>query len=298
VTESVNSTTETVTEALQPVTESVNSTTEAVTAALQPVTESVGSTTETVAAALQRVTESVNSTTETVTDALQPVTESVGSTTEAVANPLLETPDPTPGTLTEIAQPLGESVALPADRVPERIDGPVFEVPGLAPTEQPVEPAGAPDLVPLEGSVTDSLIAVDLSQTLPVLGAVGIAAATAVVIARGLSAPSTPLVFTNVRLIPCIASATAQHVTATTAAASSHVGSTVTRVIPPIVGGTVGSIADGFDRAVQGPRDESGDGLTDSRLLVQLGMLLGFAYLAFLTVWFWATRLRWPRNTV
>jgi hypothetical protein len=34
----------------------------------------------------------------------------------------------------------------------------------------------------------------------------------------------------------------------------------------------------------------------DSRLVMQIGMLLGVVYLAFLTVWFWATRLRWnPR---
>jgi len=43
--------------------------------------------------------------------------------------------------------------------------------------------------------------------------------------------------------------------------------------------------------------DEDGDGLRDSRLLAQLGIVLGMVYLAFLTVWFWATRLRWnPRD--
>ena len=30
---------------------------------------------------------------------------------------------------------------------------------------------------------------------------------------------------------------------------------------------------------------------------MQVGMVLGTVYLAFLTVWFWATRLRWsPRS--
>jgi hypothetical protein len=29
---------------------------------------------------------------------------------------------------------------------------------------------------------------------------------------------------------------------------------------------------------------------------VQLGMLLGVVYLAFLSVWFWATRVRWNQR--
>ena len=38
----------------------------------------------------------------------------------------------------------------------------------------------------------------------------------------------------------------------------------------------------------------SSAGLGDSRLMLQIGVLLGLAYLVFLTVWVWATRLR-PR---
>jgi hypothetical protein len=34
------------------------------------------------------------------------------------------------------------------------------------------------------------------------------------------------------------------------------------------------------------------DGLRDSRLMTQIGMLFGFVYLGFLTMWFWATRRR------
>jgi hypothetical protein len=55
------------------------------------------------------------------------------------------------------------------------------------------------------------------------------------------------------------------------------------------------AVRDGFLRGAgrQGTED---DGMSDTRLLMQLGMLLGTVYLAFLTVWFWATRLRWnPR---
>ena len=35
---------------------------------------------------------------------------------------------------------------------------------------------------------------------------------------------------------------------------------------------------------------------SDGDLLLKLGVVLGTVYVAFLTVWFWATRLRWnPR---
>jgi hypothetical protein len=59
------------------------------------------------------------------------------------------------------------------------------------------------------------------------------------------------------------------------------------------------AIRDGFLRGAGQPGTGIGtrdDGASDTRLLMQLGMLLGTVYLAFLTVWFWATRLRWnPR---
>jgi uncharacterized protein YoxC len=53
-------------------------------------------------------------------------------------------------------------------------------------------------------------------------------------------------------------------------------------------------IRDGFLRGVSGSED---DGASDTRLLMQIGMLLGSAYIAFPTVWFWATRLRWNPRT-
>jgi hypothetical protein len=54
-------------------------------------------------------------------------------------------------------------------------------------------------------------------------------------------------------------------------------------------------IRDGFLRGATGSADD--DGASDTRLLMQIGMLLGTVYLAFLTVWFWATRLRWNPRT-
>jgi hypothetical protein len=37
-----------------------------------------------------------------------------------------------------------------------------------------------------------------------------------------------------------------------------------------------------------------GEALADSRLMIQIAMALGFLYAAFVSVWFWATRLRAP----
>jgi hypothetical protein len=37
------------------------------------------------------------------------------------------------------------------------------------------------------------------------------------------------------------------------------------------------------------------EGLTDTRRLVQIGLVLGMAYVAFLTFWFWGTRGRGRR---
>ena len=50
-------------------------------------------------------------------------------------------------------------------------------------------------------------------------------------------------------------------------------------------------IREGLERSIRGG-GEIGEPLRDSRLMVQIGMLLGFAYLGFLAVWFWATRGR------
>jgi hypothetical protein len=40
-----------------------------------------------------------------------------------------------------------------------------------------------------------------------------------------------------------------------------------------------------------------GGSLTDSRLMIQIGMMIGFVYTAFVSVWFWATRLRAPTGS-
>jgi hypothetical protein len=39
-------------------------------------------------------------------------------------------------------------------------------------------------------------------------------------------------------------------------------------------------------------RHENPENLRDTRLMTKIGLLLGMGYLLFLTVWFWATRIR------
>ena len=151
----------------------------------------------------------------------------------------------------------------------------------------------------------------DLAQVLPIAITLGIASVGAGVIARGGLSPAASIAFTNVRLIPCIASDAVQRIvpsfgggtgsgtsgTSHQANGTSHRG----RVVPSgrqSGGGMIDVIREGFDRSVGrvGP-DEDGESLRDSRMLAQLGMVLGIVYLSFLTVWFWATRLRWnPRK--
>jgi hypothetical protein len=47
----------------------------------------------------------------------------------------------------------------------------------------------------------------------------------------------------------------------------------------------------------RGVIDADGEAAKDSRLLIQVAMLLGMVYVAFLTAWFWATRLRPGRSS-
>jgi hypothetical protein len=46
-------------------------------------------------------------------------------------------------------------------------------------------------------------------------------------------------------------------------------------------------------RQAENPQYQSSSGqYQDGELMLQIGIVLGLAYLAFLTIWFWATRLR------
>jgi hypothetical protein len=122
-------------------------------------------------------------------------------------------------------------------------------------------------------------------------------------------ATNARLAFPNVRLIPCVAAlAVEQTVGAIVAPAAALVGGggSVGEGLPARAGhhAPTGATAvrEGFVRvkeaaAAGGSGVRSALNEVDERtLMMRIGMLLGLAYVAFLTVWFWATRLRWNGN--
>jgi hypothetical protein len=107
--------------------------------------------------------------------------------------------------------------------------------------------------------------------------------------------------FTNVRLVPCLVGSAVERTAivgtqAVSGFGSGDGGSKATgrkrTAVPEVVGTIVDPIRDGFEKAVARNGDEDAEGLRDARLLMQIGIVLGTVYLAFLTVWFWATRMR------
>jgi len=133
------------------------------------------------------------------------------------------------------------------------------------------------------------------------------------------------VVFTHVRLLPCLIKESVAHHAAPIAGALTGSGpagpqlAAAAPVAAPVVAaqgavadasavdpgdivdsgrfglfrGLGASFGEGFDAALDGNR-EIADAVGDSRLMIQIGLALGFLYAAFLSVWFWATRLR-PR---
>jgi hypothetical protein len=124
-------------------------------------------------------------------------------------------------------------------------------------------------------------------------------------------ATNARLAFPNVRLIPCVAAlAVEQTVGAIVAPAAALVGGGGGGSVGEDLPGRAGhhaptgatAVREGFVRvkeaaAAGGSGVRSALNEVDERaLMMRIGMLLGLAYVAFLTVWFWATRLRWNGN--
>jgi hypothetical protein len=212
------------------------------------------------------------------------------------------------------ATDLVDTVAMPAAEIAETVGGVAGSVEVLpeAAVNAGADAVGGMDgtvqelAAPL-GEIPDAIIPLeDLAQALPIAITLGIAALGASAIVRGGWSPAVSVAFTNVRLIPCVASETVHRIVpgfagetgaSTSGTAPRARGSLTGRQSS---GGVIDVIREGFDRGagrVLPVEDGNGEGLRDSRLLAQLGIVLGMVYLAFLTVWFWATRLRWnPRR--
>jgi hypothetical protein len=212
-----------------------------------------------------------------ITDLTEPAVATVGEATGG-ATPVA------PESLAETVQALPEDLAA----------GPRV----LADLLTTVADAGA-------DSVAGAVETVRTEDFLVVSGGIAAVAALAAYAGRGTAAAlNAPLLFTSFRLIPCYAAEAAQQYVSNAVARTADVVRRLDSVRPtretlaearsrlPSADGFVRSFRDGFSRGAGGFMDDEGEGASDSRLMMQIGMLLGIAYLGFLTVWFWATRLR------
>ncbi|MFL6031138.1 MAG: hypothetical protein ACJ74D_14055, partial [Gaiellaceae bacterium] len=334
VSSAVSSTTDTVASTAEPVVQAAASTTDAVVAAADPVTTVASDTVSTVASTAEPLVQTAASATDAVAASADPLVQSVGSTAEplvqaaASTDAVVSTTAPVAATTTTTAlapsvdptQPASMSAALPTETLPSAAVASSNDVahaialPPIAPlpTEVIVMPsgdtiAGVASAAPADGTIASasvpgpilSLPGIHEAELLPILG-MGAAALSAAVIVRSVCSPSASLLFTNVRLLPCYVNATVQQTTATASSALSSVHSDglAGRRRDGHHEPLLGAIKEGFGRAVRQiePRHD-GDGAPDARLMAQIGIVLGTVYLAFLTVWFWATRLRWnPRS--
>jgi hypothetical protein len=203
--------------------------------------------------------------------------------------------------------------------------GAIVDAPGIAFGPGPQGLSVIPDAKTADPlSPTDSALAA-IAEVAPdarvlVSAAVLAMAAAAIIGPRtGGSGTDVSMAFTNVRLLPCLVKESlARHVEMLTeAVAARGSGAPAASQAAEMLGaasGTRGAAAegtpgmperaqhafqsalesfrDGFEQAIVDERDDVGEGLRDSRLMLQIGMLLGFVYVGFLSVWFWATRAR------
>jgi hypothetical protein len=250
---------------------------------------------------------------------------------------------PTGGDASPIDAPISGSGALAGS--PTRFDGgdptgagpadvPLGDLPfggELLPLAEPFAEsplAGPPVEVPVDAAPLQSVgggSGLDAIVTIATDPGVLTATGVAVVVGGGLhiwrgapQLPEAPIMFTNVRLLPCLISdSVGDQLGAIAAALSTRGTETALQVaVSPAIAPPQGAVAkasanptavaqsgggsltrfgasfrEGFGNAVEGNR-EIGDAGADSRLLIQLGMGLGCVYAAFLSVWFWVTRMR------
>ena len=204
------------------------------------------------------------------------------------------------------AHPASGGVPVDASVPPPHVlpvDVPAQHVAGLDPTAPLAAPDPTLQLLTTLGSDSRVLIS----------AAVATMAGAAIIAPRAAGAGADwRLAFTNVRLLPCLAMASVQQnialltdavaprasggggmgfATAGDAARADSGSNRISRATSDAVGAIEEAgkaLREGFAQTIE---NGGSDGLSDSRLFVQIGMALGFVYLAFLTVWFWATRV-------
>jgi hypothetical protein len=256
----------------------------------------------------------------------QPIDEIAGQTVSSIAAPVSPALDDLIAQTEPVAGPIGATepelpaASLPAvddsiagaldpatvagDTIAAAATGPLPDVAAPAAVQFGLEPAAERAIV---GTAEDGdpLLEV-LTGLAPGSDAGSLIIAAAVTLSGmtigGAAASNCPsnaqILFTNVRLIPCYWT---DNVSRSVAAVGSRAGGRVSA--GGVAGrlnfeGLAGEIRDGFMRGAGRLAEDGYDEATDNRLLMQLGIVLGTVYMAFLTIWFWATRLRWPRTQV
>jgi hypothetical protein len=214
-------------------------------------------------------------------------------------------PSPARSTLDNVAVTPGHAMAL-GERTPGTV--PVLaspapaSVPGETPGMDPAALSQAHDTTVLQAVAEYSPAARVLVSAAIISSVIGAQAATAG------NGGARRLAFTNARLVPCLVKAGVERQIETLSHAVTRGAGAVAGLhgggmddTDPTAGHDHSRIQRLLDQVTEGFNDvvdlpprpdggESSDGFVDSRLMTQIGMALGFVYLAFLTIWFWATR--------
>jgi hypothetical protein len=162
------------------------------------------------------------------------------------------------------------------------------------------------------GGILDAIPFGGGAEELVILSAVAVAATSVAIAIRPSTVANAEFFLANARQIPAMCGSVGQQVSAAAAGSARIAALGADAAIDGVrvkadaaIDGVRGKAEDvtkavsegfrrGVDRGIAGAGDDHAD---DVRLLMQIGMLLGAAYVAFLTVWFWATRLRWSPRT-
>jgi uncharacterized protein YoxC len=292
----VQQVTQPVQEVTQPVTQTVQPVAEATTGAVGTAGQTAGSLTD--AATVGTTAEKAAAeTTAALSGASKPIHGAVGQVTESSAlSDKAATiagagdgggPGGGPGSVAENITPSGTGIAggesasgsggESAFRSGESFAGfPSFDSPGLI--------AGADE-------------ALIVTAGLATLAGVAVAV-------RPSAGLTTQFFLANVRQIPAVCGGARGTVNrqmsaavAGTARFGAAAGGVLSSGLDVIAENFTQGVRDGFRGPGRPGTGTTDDGTSDTRLLMQIGMLLGTIYLAFLTVWFWATRLRWNPRT-
>jgi hypothetical protein len=148
-------------------------------------------------------------------------------------------------------------------------------------------PFGGPDL--LAGA-----------EEVVILSAIAVAATSVAFAIRPSAVANAEFFLANARQIPAMCGSVTRQVSAAAAGSARLAAFGADAVVDGVRAKAedfTEAVSEGFRRQVDRGTSGIGDDADDIRLLMQIGMLLGAAYVAFLTVWFWATRLRWSPRT-